>query len=135
MGSGRLGACRGGEAAEWRCLNYRDAQRAEPDRPGPLLHPAISIYNGRDGIAPSRPLCQPFCPKNEAVGRILPRSGAVRNQKLTASPLIVTLPKTAVALSLLLPLLTANPRQRVSGSPPPKLSVRTLPKVAPPSSE
>ena len=61
--------------------------------------------------------------------------GCCANQKATVSPLIVTLPKTAVALSLLLPLLTATPRQRVSGSPPSKLSVRTLPKVAPPSSE
>ena len=78
-------------------------------------------------------------PDDERGGRISGRPallvGCCANQKATVSPLIVTLPKTAVALSLLLPLLTATPRQRVSGSPPSKLSVRTLPKVAPPSSE
>lgn len=78
-------------------------------------------------------------PDDERGGRITGRPallvGCCANQKATVSPLIVTLPKTAVALSLLLPLLTATPRQRVSGSPPSKLSVRTLPKVAPPSSE
>ena len=78
-------------------------------------------------------------PDDERGGRLSGRPallvGCCANQKATVSPLIVTLPKTAVALSLLLPLLTASPRQRVSGSPPPKLSVRTLPKVAPPSSE
>ena len=75
-------------------------------------------------------------PDDERGGRITDLLvGCCANQKATVSPLIVTLPKTAVALSLLLPLLTATPRQRVSGSPPSKLSVRTLPKVAPPSSE
>lgn len=78
-------------------------------------------------------------PDDERGGRLSGRPallvGCCANQKATVSPLIVTLPKTAVALSLLLPLLTATPRQRVSGSPPSKLSVRTLPKVAPPSSE
>ena len=78
-------------------------------------------------------------PDDERGGRITGRPallvGCCANQKATVSPLIVTLPKTAVALSLLLPLLTATPRQRVSGSPPSNCSVRTLPKVAPPSSE
>lgn len=78
-------------------------------------------------------------PDDERGGRITGRPallvGCCANQKATVSPLIVTLPKTAVALSLLLPLLTASPRQRVSGSPPSNCSVRTLPKVAPPSSE
>ncbi len=78
-------------------------------------------------------------PDDERGGRLSGRPallvGCCANQKATVSPLIVTLPKTAVALSLLLPLLTASPRQRVSGSPPSNCSVRTLPKVAPPSSE
>lgn len=78
-------------------------------------------------------------PDDERGGRLSGRPallvGCCANQKATVSPLIVKLPKTAVALSLLLPLLTASPRQRVSGSPPSNCSVRTLPKVAPPSSE
>lgn len=98
----------------------------------------------RAGHAVLKRSCRPEAtvaagPDDERGGRIFGRPallvGCCANQKATVSPLIVTLPKTAVALSLLLPLLTASPRQRVSGSPPPKLSVRTLPKVAPPSSE
>ena len=109
--------------------------------------PALS-YAGcrivRAGHAVPKWSCRPESavaarPDDKRGGRISGRPallvGCCANQKATVSPLIVTLPKTAVALSLLLPLLTASPRQRVSGSPPSNCSVRTLPKVAPPSSE
>ncbi len=109
--------------------------------------PALSYAGGRivrAGHAVPKWSCRPESavaarPDDKRGGRISGRPallvGCCANQKATVSPLIVTLPKTAVALSLLLPLLTASPRQRVSGSPPSNCSVRTLPKVAPPSSE
>lgn len=127
---------------------WADPSPRQPDRTvRPTGVPALSYAGGRivrAGHAVPKWSFRPESavavgPDDERGGRLSGRPallvGCCANQKATVSPLIVTLPKTAVALSLLLPLLTATPRQRVSGSPPSKLSVRTLPKVAPPSSE
>ena len=127
---------------------WADPSPRQPGRAVRLLGvPALSYAGGRivrAGHAVPKWSFRPESavvvgPDDERGGRLNRRPpllvGCCANQKATVSPLIVTLPKTAVALSLLLPLLTATPRQKVSGSPPSKLSVRTLPKVAPPSSE